>query len=263
MTEARPKTFVVAAYNLLADAYIRPERYPRCDPRDFLPEARHPRLLARAAALDADMLCLSEVEASMFTRLEAHLTTLGYRGLWEQKWNGKPDGCAIFYRAPWSCADCFILPFDDGHTGKKPSGHVALAALLERDGEVVTLVSTHLKWDAPGTLPAHRQGLAQARELADQLVGLPRALVCVDFNAEPDDAVLEALRARAFVDAHPAACATFVSDGRAKKLDYLLHTPDLRARPLPDLVLADDAVLPSPTEPSDHAPLRAEFSLLP
>ena len=50
----------VASYNVLADAYVHPERYPGVPlvALDFM--SREPLLLRRVAALGADVICLQE-----------------------------------------------------------------------------------------------------------------------------------------------------------------------------------------------------------
>jgi len=115
---------VIATYNILADAYIKPEYYPHCDPKDFQAEHRHPRLIERVAGLGADVICLQEVEYALFVRLEARLRGLGYQGRWAHKGGGKPDGCATFVRGPRQCLGTHIIVFDDGHLPKGPSGHI-------------------------------------------------------------------------------------------------------------------------------------------
>lgn len=261
MTEGTPGGIVIASYNVLADAYIRPEYYRNCDAADFAPATRHPRLLERVAGLDADVLCLQEVEAAMFERLETRLRPLGYRGAWERKGGGKPDGCATFWRAPWDRADQLILSFDDGPwLGGKPSGHLALAVILQRGTEAMAVVNTHLKWDAPDAPLRKRAGVAQARQLIASLVGVPSVILCGDFNAAPDSDVLGLFRAAGYVDAHPASSATFNATGAARKIDYLLHTADLAAAPRTTPAIDAATPLPSASEPSDHLPLVAAFA---
>ena len=59
MRKFPPWTISVATYNLLADAYIKPEHYPLVAPEDFLPQNRHPKLDARVAGLGTDVICAS------------------------------------------------------------------------------------------------------------------------------------------------------------------------------------------------------------
>lgn len=251
-------SIVVATHNVLADPYISPEFYPRCDPEDFRPENRHPRLLAYEAALGADVILQQEVTHEMFVKLDATLRPRGYVGRWAHKWAGKPDGCATFVRAPFRVATSMIVDLDDG--GGKPNGHVALATVLVFGGAMLTVVNAHIKWDRPDAPPGARPGLAQAEHLLQVLANQPHTVIGMDLNAEPGSAAHAAFEDAGFVDAHPATHTTFILDGRPRKIDYLLHTRDLRARPLPSPVATTESVLPSKSEPSDHVPLLAAFA---
>lgn len=254
----RSEDIAIATYNALADAYIRPEYYPHCDPADFLPANRQPRLEARVAALGADVLLLQEVDYATFERLDRRLRHDRFVGRWAHKGAGKPDGCATFVREPFRIATSMIFDLDEGDGAS--SVHVALATVLVRDRMILTVVNTHLKWFSPDAPPEKRTGLAQARHLLEVLARQPRTVVGGDFNAEPDSVILDEFRSAGYADAHPASTATFVMEDRPRKIDYLLHTLDLKASPLPADVLNPLSVLPSKTEPSDHLPLIAAFS---
>ena len=88
----------VASYNVLADAYVRPERYAGVPlvALDFM--SREPLLLRRVAGLGADVVCLQEVEHALYPTLEDYLRPQGYVGHYARKGNNKPDGCATFVR---------------------------------------------------------------------------------------------------------------------------------------------------------------------
>jgi endonuclease/exonuclease/phosphatase family metal-dependent hydrolase len=252
------KPIVVATYNILADVYIRPEYYPNCDPADFVAAVRHPRLEARVAGLGADIVMLQEVEHATFTRLDKRLRESGYVGRWAHKWSGKPDGCATFVRAPLQVA--YWLTHDLHEGGAKPSGHIALSAHVVRDGRAWTFVNTHLKFHLPDATADARVGLLQARHLLSVLGKPPRTVIGGDLNAEPDSDVLDAFRGPGYADAHPASNLTFVLEARPRKIDYLLHTGDLRAVSRPPPALTPASALPSKDEPSDHLPLIAAFA---
>jgi len=256
-----PRSFTVATYNILADAYIRPERYPRCDPKLFASATRRPRLVERIIGLDADVVCLQEAEYGAFAAIDEALRPRGYAGRWAHKGRGKPDGCATFVRAPFACLESRVLVFDDGHLADGPSGHVALKTLVGRNDWAVTIVNTHLKWDAPDAPPERRYGLTQAAALLDgMLTSAFPVVVCGDFNAEPSSPLLEAFGRGGFVDAHPASAATFNTANGPAKLDFLLHRLDLSSSPRPSPPIDAATALPSASEPSDHIPLVARFT---
>src|SRR5438309_1647218 len=90
--------FTLATWNILATAYIRREFYPRTPPEILNPVWRVPELVRHAAALDVDILCLQEVETTVFTALQSALQQKGYRGTHALKGANRPDGCATFFR---------------------------------------------------------------------------------------------------------------------------------------------------------------------
>lgn len=254
---APPRTISVATYNVLADAYIRPERYPLVAPEDFLPERRHPKLDARVEALGADVICAQEVDIAAFRRFDDRLRLLGYRGRWAHRGGGKPDGCATFVRAPWTAEAWMIVEFDDGP--RKRSNRIALVGALARDGILFAVANAHLEWHPPDAPEELRTGLFQARQLVARLRGVPRAIVCCDGNAEPRSDVMETFLSAGFADAHDPSARTFVTDGRARKIDHLLHSADLVAEPAPPPPIDGNTPLPSADEPADHLPLVAAF----
>src|SRR5437016_5481903 len=90
--------FTVATYNILASSYIKPEWYAGVSAYLLRPEARVPAVARHVAALDADILCLQEVEPDVFAALASHLDPLGYAGYYERKGAG-PAGRLRHVRA--------------------------------------------------------------------------------------------------------------------------------------------------------------------
>lgn len=223
----------VATWNLLADAYISPERYPNTPAERLDASARRPALLRALASLRADILCLQEVEPELYGLIAESLPD--YSGAYLQK-PGRPEGCATFVRGPFERRD---LIYADG------SEHVAL--IVAQGG--IELANTHLRWG---------HSLPQLRELLDA-VKLPAAL-CGDFNAEPASEDLACAAARGYRDAHPAAAFTFNGEGRARKIDYILISPGLEARPVAARVITGATPLPSTEVPSDHIWLSAQIA---
>jgi len=227
----------VATWNVLCDAYVEPEYFPHTPAAILDPDRRRAALLDRIRSLDVDILCLQEVDAG----LAAAIRAVGLDGRYAPKGGGKPDGCATVSRLPVRSER--TLAYADG------SGHVAL--FVELDG--VTVANTHLKWDPEGT--------RGARQIAELLEGRPeRFIVCGDFNAEAASETVSLCLAAGLRDACPAGGATSNANGRAKRIDYLFHSLDLRAAPALLPRIADDTPLPSESEPSDHLAVRATFT---
>ena len=221
----------LATYNVLATAYIRASYYPQVDPRWLDPRWRTPALVERVRALEADVLCLQEVELPTLRALQEALPELTWHYLAKAK--GQPDGCATAARQILSFRE---LVYGDG------TGHVAL---LTEVAPGVTVANTHLKWDRDSRF-AHSQ-------LAELLERQPSVL-CGDLNVAPGDPALAQVR----MEEVSTGAATAVANGRARKLDYLF-VRGLRGTAWPLPAIEDHTPLPSAEEPSDHLPLVAEL----
>lgn len=251
-------SFTVASWNVLADAYVRPDLYAGCRPEAIDPALRLGRLLDRVEALDADVVCLQEVEEDF----SAHMAlSMPWKKCFAKKGGNRKDGCEIRFRPPLTPAAWDSFRYADG------SGHVALVAVAEVEGGPVGIATTHLKWDPPGTAPEERFGLRQADELVaalrERAAGMPW-IVCGDFNVTAEDAVIARFAAAGLRDAYASRSrdVTCVANGRARRIDFILYTADLMATPRPLRILSNDSVLPSPEMPSDHLPIAAAFRRL-
>jgi endonuclease/exonuclease/phosphatase family metal-dependent hydrolase len=259
-------SFSVASYNVLADSYVKPDRYPGVSPALLDPGQRTAALVRHVAALDADVVCLQEVEARAFAALADVLAPAGYAGYRLQKGSGKPDGCATFVRgAAFNVLGLREVRYADGKGTGPDSGHVALLHLLESAGRPVGIANTHLKWDRRDTPTAQRFGLRQIRQLLDEIQALkprcPTWVTCGDFNVTADSEEVRAMTEAGFVDAYRGkeGQRTSVTNDRAKRIDFLFHTADLRASPRDLPPLHDRTPLPSADQPSDHLAVLAAF----
>lgn len=258
--------FCVTSYNVLADAYIRPERYPGVPASVLAPERRRAALVRRIEALAGDVICLQEVEPDTLQALGARLGPRGYEAHYARKGGDRPDGCATFFkRRTFALQEVQTLYYRDGQGADPDSGHVALTLLLERAGRNVAVANTHLKWDPPGTPVADQQGYRQVAELLGQReagkASCPAWILCGDFNVTPESDVVRMLLQQGLDYAHRkrAPVGTCIANRRARMIDYLFYTRALQARPLALSPLDDETPLPSSAEPSDHLAVRAWF----
>jgi endonuclease/exonuclease/phosphatase family metal-dependent hydrolase len=274
-------SFVAVTYNVLAPSYLYPDRYPRCEPAAIDPVRRHRLLQERIAGLDADLICLQELEPSVHEGLSTVLGP-GYASAYLGR-PGRPDGLAVFARAS-------VLDWIGHHQlSVGPSARdVALVVDLSCAGRPMSVVCGHLPWMPDLTPRADHPAYRQMLEvLTHRDATAPDSiwLLAGDFNAEPDSCVIQAALSRDMADScrdqRPAD--TFAVDGRARRIDYLLYSTG-RLVPEPDALpplagtdgrsassragpngrsassRAGDVVLPSLTEPSDHLPLRVRFA---
>jgi len=254
-------TFTAVTYNVLAQSYVRADRYPLSSREALDPTRRHALLFARIEALNADLLCLQELEPAIHDELRGRLHA-AYHVAYVMR-GGRPDGVAVFARRSlfgW-------LGYDDLHFQAHRPGDddLALIVRLTLGDQPLLVACTHLPWQPGSTPPAEHIGRRQMLEL----VGLRDAeapaatwIFAGDFNATPQSSVLAAATERGMDESCRAQRPwdTCAINGRRRKLDYLLFSAG-RLRPHPGVLpkLSGDTVMPSLTEPSDHLPLRVDF----
>lgn len=241
----------VASYNVLATAYIKPEYYPDADEAILNRSARHPALVQRVLGLSADVYCLQEVDAEVLASLQEWMP--GYTCRYLPKGRGRPDGCATLIHG-LEVVDWREVVYSDR------SGHVALILETNFAGRRLALANTHVKWDPSGTPLGERHGYLQILDLLQTLCDMDcdEWIVCGDFNVTPRDELVRCLREAGLNEAFDGLDRpyTFVSKGKARKIDYIFHSAGLEASPE---ALPRVSALPSEHEPSDHLPLVASF----
>ena len=236
----------IATWNVLATAYIRPHFYPDVDPTHLAPAWRIPALARHARQLQADILCLQEVERATFEAISAILTPLGYTGFLQMKPHGRPDGCATFLRG---------LPAATQQNVELDHGHIAQIITLP---QTIVIANTHLKWNPPGeTFGEH-----QARQILENLPPSPLQIICGDCNAEPGSGPIKVFEDAGFTYPHRNA-PTCNSNRRAKQIDFILTRGPASVTPVPPPPIDNDTPLPSADHPSDHLPLLAVVDPLP
>jgi len=257
----------VATYNVLATVYIKPAVYPGVPEHLLLPEWRLPALIKHIEALDADIVCLQELEPDVFAALDERLGAAGYTGRYEQKGRNKPDGCATFFRhGTFSLREARRVEYRDRERGPEDhSGHIAALLTLDHGGHRLGVANTHVRWQSPDTPRDQNIGLREVTELVEVCRGFDPLcrdwVVCGDFNFRPNSEVVGVMRDAGFAFAHAnrSEARSGVANGRAKLVDYLFHTVGLRSRPFDPPAITDDTKLPSPDQPSDHLALVAAF----
>lgn len=248
----------IISYNVLAQAYLLPERYLGIPPEHLEAQGRQARLLAHIQGMGAQLLCLQEVEPALFRLLEEALPER--RGIYTPK-RGRPDGLATFYDPRLTLTHSQALHFTHADPGYD---HIAQVLRFETPEGPLRLGNTHLRWQRNDT-PLHRhQGVLQLGELLDSLDALPPGprVVCGDLNVNAGSPVLRAARTRGLAppphDGRPADTALI--NGRFRRLDWVLHEHRAlhsRERPLPSLRALGP--IPGMREPSDHLPLHADL----
>lgn len=101
-----PHTVRVVSYNTLAEIYANQGVYPYCPNWALSWQFRRDLIIRELLRLDADLVCLQEVQADHFlSMLNPAMKAAGYDSQYKQKTResmgleGKVDGCAFFYKA--------------------------------------------------------------------------------------------------------------------------------------------------------------------
>lgn len=260
----------LVSWNVLADAYVRADYFPRTPATLLAPGARTSAIALRLVSSGADVLCLQEVEPSLVEAIRAHDM---YDVRYVQKGRDKPDGCAMLARRATVCfEEVRELAYPDG------SGHVALLAVVRPldvgAGNAIGVATTHVKWDPPGTPEPERWATRQLGVLLAALEGWSREtqadapplawVACGDFNVTPDDPVLEVFRGYRDVYANtPHARPTVNANGRPRRIDFVFADHRLGAEPRAVGEIDSATPMPSEEEPSDHLAIGARIEIAP
>lgn len=251
-----PHDCTVMTWNVLAQAYVKPDRYPLSPPEDLRLEPRRQRIVAHLVSRDADVLCLQEVEPDLFEAVQQALPE--HTGIHGSR-PGRPDGSAVFFRtAAFSLHEHEILPLEEDH--------VAVVAHLGQGDQRLGIVSTHLRWqrrDTPREAHVGRRQLLSILEHVDPGPPADAWIIAGDFNALSESVVLSAAMERGW----RLSCRsqrpwdTVNINGRRRKLDYLLYRPGtLVPRPGALPQLQRDTPMPGPEHPSDHLPVEVVYT---
>ena len=102
---SKPATALrVVTYNILADQYAATERakkvlFAHCPAEHLDPARRRPHVLGQLSSLGADILCLQEVDASMYDSVLAPGLESEFAGAYLSKDGAVREGEALFWRA--------------------------------------------------------------------------------------------------------------------------------------------------------------------
>lgn len=100
----------VASWNLLAQCYVKPYKYPHCDPTHLQWEHRKSLMVQRILAVQADIFCLQEMQIDLWPDFYQSLCQqdAGYKGIIQNVTKGHNVGNAILIRKScgWQVERC-------------------------------------------------------------------------------------------------------------------------------------------------------------
>jgi endonuclease/exonuclease/phosphatase family metal-dependent hydrolase len=256
----------VATWNVenLFDRFDDPYRDDQRTKPAYASDARLGRLAAILTELDADVVCLQEVENRPL--LEAfnreHLGPLGYEVVLLEGNDGRGIDVAVLSRLPVGAVTSYRhLRFEDAEG--KPQRfrrdllRVRIGGPLAADVYVVHLKSQH--GGDPADVARASEARAAAEVIAAELARDPgyRALIAGDFNDTPDSPTLKELLDIGLVDTCAGTEAvSYNRDPYRSRIDFLLLTPALAAGLQGAEIREDEAVLAA----SDHNPVSARLA---
>ncbi|KAH9320714.1 hypothetical protein KI387_015353, partial [Taxus chinensis] len=127
----------VVSYNILAQAYIKSTLFPHSPARCLKWKARSQSVLALLKSLEADILCLQELD-EFETFYKGNMDKYGYSSAYIQRSGHKRDGCGIFYkREQTELLSEEVIQYND----LVPAGEVPVESCDGKDKETSTRTS--------------------------------------------------------------------------------------------------------------------------
>ena len=257
--------FRCVSYNILNDQYVNASYYPLVPQHSPIWGQRALRILAQLRDVDADVLCLQEVEPRQFDLLRTGLADLGFQGLYGAKASGL-DGEAIFYqerRLRFICGETHLCP------GTSKCGKLAIRPLIVAYFElpshkVLKVLNVHVGWQPTYGMQAGCPALQHVSYVIHQLSQGPSSdyqLIAGDLNCGPDQPPYKRIEATGLIDVYShAPQPTFSSNLGLQRIDYIWCSQGMQAtvRPLPDLEQLGP--LPQEAHPSDHLMIVADLA---
>lgn len=174
----------LVSWNLLAPTFATPAKYPWASAEHLAWPGRQRRIVDMLAEIDADVICLQEVETAMWSELLRRLRKLGYDGVLQQTRGGHPVANAVCVRRDAlevvrtesrSRALITVLRACGEHGDGRASGAGASVPALPPRPPPLYLANVHLEAGAEKS----PQRLAQVRSLLRR-VELQRAIDVAD-----------------------------------------------------------------------------------
>ncbi|KAE8600513.1 hypothetical protein XENTR_v10013290 [Xenopus tropicalis] len=189
--------FTVLSYNILSQDLLEDNShlYDHCRRPLLFWSYRLPNILKELVDLNADILCLQEVQEDHYTtQIKPSLESLGYHCEYKTRTGSKPDGCAICFKAnKFSLVSVTPVEYYRPNISLLDRDNIGLVLLLrpksQRVAPVICVANTHLLYNP-------RRGDIKLAQLAILLAeitsvaftgekGFCPIVLCGDFNSVP------------------------------------------------------------------------------
>ncbi|NXF10866.1 ANGE2 protein, partial [Smithornis capensis] len=190
--------FTVMSYNILSQNLLEGNShlYKHCRQRLLFWAYRFPNILQEIKQLDADVLCLQEVQEDHYrAEIKSSLESLGYHCEYKMRTGRKPDGCAICFKtSKFNLISSNPVEFFRHDIPLLDRDNVGLVLLLQprfqcKTSAAVCIANTHLLYNPRrGDIKLTQLAmlLAEIASVAHQKDGsFCPIIICGDFNSVP------------------------------------------------------------------------------
>ncbi|XP_075003150.1 protein angel homolog 2 isoform X3 [Calonectris borealis] len=190
--------FTIMSYNILSQNLLEGNShlYKHCRQRLLIWTYRFPNILQEIKQLDADVLCLQEVQEDHYrTEIKSSLESLGYHCEYKMRTGRKPDGCAICFKtSKFSLISSNPVEFFRHDIPLLDRDNVGLVLLLQprfhsKTNAAICIANTHLLYNPRrGDIKLTQLAmlLAEIASVAPQKDGtFCPIIICGDFNSVP------------------------------------------------------------------------------
>ncbi|XP_025020810.1 protein angel homolog 2 isoform X3 [Python bivittatus] len=174
--------FTVMSYNILSQDLLEDNShlYKHCQQQILAWNYRFPNILADIEQLDADVLCLQEVQEDQYgIEIKPSLEALGYHCEYKMRTGRKPDGCAICFKtSKFRLLSSNPVEFFRHNIPLLDRDNVGLVLLLQprfccRAPTAICVANTHLLYNP-------RRGDIKLTQLAMLLAEITSVAICED-----------------------------------------------------------------------------------
>eukprot|EP00198_Chlamydomonas_reinhardtii_P001888 XP_001691224.1 predicted protein [Chlamydomonas reinhardtii] len=186
LQSSEPDEISVVCYNLLADVYATPKRYPYVRPEWLAWPHRWAALQQQLASFGADVICLQEVEPARWQEIVSSPALAGYTGLLQDRGRGSDAAPVITNALLWR-------PDKLGLVWSESRSRALLAAFVFWDGvgqqQLLYVANLHLEGSPyrPNDRISQTRSALQRLEAHQLSHGLSpgdaAVVVCGDFNS--------------------------------------------------------------------------------
>jgi mRNA deadenylase 3'-5' endonuclease subunit Ccr4 len=202
VTKESPR-FKIISYNVLAQVYCLPYRFPYCEPYYLKWRVRRLNFMKEILSYDADVVCLQEID-SYEEFWQPQMSDAGYDSIYKKRSGSKRDGVAVFFkRKLYQIFNSKVIYLNDiaknivnaNDASRACQDNIALIVSLQpweksNHTSAKVVVSCQLHWDpaVEHVQLMQAQSLFRAIEIYNSSFQLP-VIVCGSFNCVPSSGV--------------------------------------------------------------------------